>query len=221
MNIADLLKYEKARGSAYKGLAECYQMPGNGLYQTLIELERKLELLCSGASPYIASMRREWIGLGNEINELCVDYARLFVGPYALLAPPYGSVYLDRERQVMGNSTMDVCTRYEEAGLELAGHFKEPPDHIAAELEFLYFLIFKALDAAEHADMESFSRYLEKRKHFLSDHLGAWISDFQWNVEEKAETNFYKNLARATGAIIQKDLDELVVYTADSGQPVQ
>ncbi|MBW1770891.1 MAG: molecular chaperone TorD family protein [Deltaproteobacteria bacterium] len=122
-------------------------MPNNGLHNDLVQLEHYLDALGSEAATHITRMRREWLGRGNEIDDLCVDFARLFVGPYALLAPPYGSVYLDGERKVMGDSTMDVCMRYAEVGLQLADHFKEVPDHIAAELEFIYFLILKEAEA--------------------------------------------------------------------------
>jgi TorA maturation chaperone TorD len=54
---------------------------------------------------------------------------------------------------------------------------------------------------------------MEKRKRFLRDHLGAWIPDFQRQVEEYAETDFYKNLTWATRAIIQQDLEDLSGYT--------
>jgi TorA maturation chaperone TorD len=206
MNIADLLKYEKARSSAYKGLAECYHMPSSGLYKTLIDLERQLEALGSEASPHITLMRSEWIGRGNEIDDLCVDFARLFVGPYALLAPPYGSVYLDGERKVMGNSTMDVRMYYGEAGLDLAADFKEAPDHIAAELEFMHFLIFKEIEATLRYDMDRAIEYVDQQGVFLKNHLAAWGPLFARHVVENATTDFYKHLAGATDFLLNMNM---------------
>ncbi len=62
------------------------------------------------------------------MEPLKVEFSKLFVGPYKLFAAPYGSVYLDDERKVMGDSTLDVKNRYREAGL---GHrptiLKMPP----------------------------------------------------------------------------------------------
>ena len=66
-----------------------------------------------------------------DLEALTIDFARLFVGPYKLLAAPYGSVYLDSGRTTMGDSTLDVKSRYCEAGLNAATNFKEAPDHIA------------------------------------------------------------------------------------------
>lgn len=216
MNIADLLKYEKARSSAYRGLAECYHMPSSGLHQTLIELERQLEILGSEASRHITLMQSEWIGRGNEIDDSCVHFARLFVGPYALLAPPYGSVYLDGERQVMGNSTMDVCMRYGNAGLELAAHFKEAPDHIAAELEFMHFLIFKEIEATLRYDMDRAIEYVDQQGAFLKNHLAVWVPLFARHVVENATTDFYKHLARATDLFIKHEYDHILACTSRS-----
>jgi TorA maturation chaperone TorD len=224
MNVADLLKYETARSGAYKGLAGCYHVPNNGLHNALVELEYHLGTLGSEAATHITLMRSEWLGRGDEIDDLCVDFARLFVGPYTLLAPPYGSVYLDGERKVMGDSTMDVRMRYGEVGLEVAAHFKEAPDHIAAELEFMYFLILKEAEAISHSDFEQaldFLKkqqeflslhqaldFLKKQQEFLSLHIGNWVSEFADRVERNAETQFYKQLARTTKVFVSKDLLE-------------
>jgi TorA maturation chaperone TorD len=208
MNVADLLKYETARSGAYKGLAGCYHVPNNGLHNALVELEYHLGTLGSEAATHITLMRSEWLGRGDEIDDLCVDFARLFVGPYTLLAPPYGSVYLDGERKVMGDSTMDVRMRYGEVGLEVAAHFKEAPDHIAAELEFMYFLILKEAEAISHSDFEQALDFLKKQQEFLSLHIGNWVSEFADRVERNAETQFYKQLARTTKVFVSKDLLE-------------
>ncbi|NIW12659.1 MAG: hypothetical protein GWN31_01705, partial [Candidatus Thorarchaeota archaeon] len=48
-----------------------------------------------------------------------------------------------------------------------------------------------------------------KQRAFLRENLGAWVFDFADSIEEKAETDFYKNLARATRAFIEQHLDEL------------
>jgi TorA maturation chaperone TorD len=204
MNVADLLKYETARSGAYKGLAGCYHVPNNGLHNALVELEYHLGTLGSEAATHITLMRSEWLGRGDEIDDLCVDFARLFVGPYTLLAPPYGSVYLDGERKVMGDSTMDVRMRYGEVGLEVAAHFKEAPDHIAAELEFMYFLILKEAEAISHSDFEQALDFLKKQQEFLS----LQVSEFADRVERNAETQFYKQLARTTKVFVSKDLLE-------------
>jgi putative dimethyl sulfoxide reductase chaperone len=138
LNIEEIIKYEAARSVVYKVLALCYQPPSHELGEYLKDLETGLTILNSEALSNIVLMRSEWLHIKREHTELKVDFARLFVGPYSLPAPPYGSLYLDGNHQIMGDSTMDVQRRYEEVGIDLSDKFNETPDHIAAELEFLY-----------------------------------------------------------------------------------
>ncbi len=149
-----------------------------------------------------------------------MEHARLFIGPYSLLAPPYGSVYLESERKIMGNSTMDVINRYRQSGLIVAEDFKDAPDHIAAELEFMHFLIFKAMEAANQGDVNGIVTGLLNQQSFLEQHLGAWVHEFAGNVVENAKTPFYRNLARATEVFIKDDYHIISsVLTSGSSNP--
>jgi TorA maturation chaperone TorD len=73
----------------------------------------------------------------------------------------------------------------------------------------MYFLIFKEIQALDNSDVDTTIDYLEKQRAFLREHLGAWVFDFADTIEEKAETDFYKNLARATKTFIEQNFDEL------------
>jgi len=193
---------------AYRLLAECYYLPGQELAATLDRLEYRLKIVCPQAAKYVLPMTEE-IHQRENFARLEIEYVKLFVGPFGLLAPPYGSVYLENGRKVMGDSTMHVKEMVAEVGLDAAETFKDAPDHIAAELEFIYFLIFKAVEAIGHSDLEGAAFYLDRRRAFLQNHLGAWISDFACKVEEHTETHFYRNLARASKIFLQKDLEEI------------
>jgi TorA maturation chaperone TorD len=208
MEIADLMSQETARGDSFKHLAACYQQPRKELVDNIKKLRHHLATVCPEAALHVEKMIDEF-EITDTLEPLAVDYARLFVGPYELLAPPYGSVYLDGERQVMGKSTLEVRDKYRKAGLDISSDFRDPPDHISAELEFIYFLVFKEVEALRNSDIETTLNFLEKQRDFLRAHLGVWVFDFAESIEEKAETNFYKNLARATKAFIGQYLDEL------------
>jgi TorA maturation chaperone TorD len=220
METDDLLSREHSRGMAYKLLAECYYLPTPELMEKLMDLEQHLADICAEAILYVKEMYRELKRLG-DLDALSLDFSRLFLGPYKLHAPPYGSVYLDGGRQIMGDSTLYVRNKYREEGVDISADFWDPPDHITAELEFMYFLIFREIQALENSDVDTTIDYLEKQRAFLNEHLGAWISEFAAYVEEKAETGFYRNLARVTKAFIEQHLNELSdlpLSEASSGQ---
>ena len=208
METDDLLSREQARGETYKLLAECYYLPTPELMRKLLELEQQMASVSAEAMLYIKEMKEE-IKRSDDLDALSLDFSRLFLGPYKMHAPPYGSVYLDGERQIMGESTLDVKNIYRESGLDISSDFRNPPDHIAVELEFMYFLILKKIEAIENSDIDSTVSFLEKQRAFLRENLGAWVFEFADTIEEKAETDFYRNLAKATRAFIGQHLDEL------------
>ncbi len=193
------LSHKECRRDAYKLLADCYHLPDEKLIAELSGLDTKM----GGIVADLADLRP---GI-SDIGALVIDYSKLFVGPYELLASPYGSIYLEDKSQVMGNSTLDVKKRYAEEGLDIG--LKEAPDHVAIELEFMYVLVFQEITAFNNHDFNNMTRYQSKQEAFLKTHLGVWVSDFTSKVTENTETVFYKNLARLTNFFVIEDLKYL------------
>ena len=207
------IQQETIRFEIYKLLAECFYPPDDTLSDKVIDLDEKIRRVCS--------QNIRWNGKKimrvDSIQELKVDYARLFVGPYTLLAPPYGSVYMEQERRIMGNSTMDVIKRYRQSGLVVAEDFKDAPDHIAAELEFMHYLIYKEIEATNRSDANSTFTCLLNQQSFLKYHLGAWVSEFAGNIIDNAKTSYYRNLARVTDGFIKHDYQAIsAVLTSET-----
>lgn len=100
---------------------------------------------------------------------------------------------------------MDILKRYADVGLTTSESFKDIPDHIRAELEFMHFLIFKEIEATKKEDVNDFNNFLNNQQSFLEQHLCAWIADFAENVVNNAQTSFYQNLARATEVFVKND----------------
>jgi len=215
MKTQEFIEYEQLRFDTYRLLANAFYLPDECLIDSLVTLEKCMEEICE------KSLEQNNIPVGinkkDGIELMKVDYAKLFVGPFSLLAPPYGSVYLEGEGVVMGNSTADVQKWYRATGLDVDAQFKDAPDHIAAELEFMHFLIFKEMEVAEQEETEGVIKYLKMQRSFLEYHLGAWISDFADNVVNNAQTTYYRNLARATKAFVMDDL-QTITALLDSWQ---
>ena len=217
MEIKNLLNYESSRMKAFQLLSDCYFLPDPGLSEKLENLEFNTANVCEPAAEWVQRMCKEFEASAN-LEPLKIDFSKLFVGPYKLLAAPYGSVYLDGERKIMGDSTLDVKTRYREAGLDTARNFKDAPDHISAELEFMYYLIFKEIEAFSNSDIATAIGLIQKQKSFLEDHLLWWVPKFAGDIIENAETLFYQNLAKATATFL-KEIYPVVCSVLDLGQP--
>ena len=204
MKTKNMLNQEASRMKAFRLLSDCYFIPEPGLSEKLENLESSMAEVCETAVESVQIMRNEFKA-GDRLESIRVDFAKLFVGPFKLLAAPYGSVYLDGKRKMMGNSTQDVRSRYREAGLDTSKNFKDAPDHISAELEFMYYLIFKEIEAFADSDTETAMGFIQKQKSFLENHLLAWVPKFATSIVENAESPFYPNLAQATESFLQEN----------------
>lgn len=187
----------------FSTLALCYYPPDTAVGDRIDLLERALAPVGGEFHDLAAKLVQQFNEA--ELQQLKVDQAKLFVGPFQLLAPPFGSVYLEDEGLLMGDSTMHLKDLYLEADLEMAEDFKNPPDHIAAELEFLGFL----LQIEEQAEPTEKAMCQDLRRRFLDEHLGRWFQEFTEKVVQNAETDFYRTLGMLTRLFVQEQLDEI------------
>lgn len=197
-----LLWIESSRSNVYRLLADAYRLPSEDLPGVVQELVTALAQLRSEAMESATCLKKSAF----DSNVLQVDYARLFIGPFMALAPPYGSIYLEDKRRLMGDSTVDVRQHYLSLDLDISSDFKEAPDHITAELEFMYVLINQAMEAIESYDGHLLLESIQHQRIFLEKHLGAWIVAFTYKMAEHAKTDYYRNLATVTQIFIADDM---------------
>ncbi len=100
-------------------------------------------------------------------------YQRLFIGPNAFEAPAWGSVYLDKESVLFGDSTLELRSFLSGRGAALDSGMNEPEDHIGLLLWLVSDFLVAADDAAatevlEHHILPWSGRYLE----LLAAHAG-------------------------------------------------
>ncbi|RJR15116.1 MAG: molecular chaperone TorD [Nitrospiraceae bacterium] len=220
MDSKNLIHRERARGECYRMLAACFYLPCRDeiIEEKLLEnLTGGLQQICPEAAVFSSAMRQDILLFSDE--DLAVEYARLFVGPYEMTAPPYGSIYLDGAKKIMSDSTMEVIRSYQAEGLARDSNFKNLPDHIAVELEFMYYLVFKETEALEKPDMDAARLYLEKQISFYEKFLGRWVTKFCSRINEGTENSFYLGLAGLTRSFIETERERIVgnISAAEQG----
>lgn len=116
-------------------------------------------------------------------------WQRLFIGPYALPAPPWGSVWLDRESVLFGDSTLALrqWLRTSEIAFETAQ--SEPEDHFG-----LLLLLSAWLKE---------NRQEERWQELMAWHLLPWAGRFLQCFIEGANHPFY----RALGQLAQESIE--------------
>ncbi|NOG55926.1 MAG: hypothetical protein HND57_16630 [Planctomycetes bacterium] len=134
---------------------------------------------------------REWASGLDDRESLALAYARLFLGPFEILAPPYASFYLEPDQRIMGRVSMEVARFYAETGLHPAPGPREAPDHIALELELAYYLTHQFITTGER-------EYLQSRNDFVGGHMVTWLPAFASAVIRADAHDLYRSLAEMT-----------------------
>ncbi len=219
MESCGSIQVETMRSEVYRILSTCFYLPDKRMFErehVLDKLETSLKTLGGGAADSPRRMREGLAAASQE--ELSVEFSRLFVGPFELPAPPYGSVYLDPNRMVMGDSTMKALRAYKEAGLDLSNGLREPPDHIAVELEFMHYLASREARATADGDKDRARDLLKAQGRFLKESMGPWIPPFCEKMRQGTENAFYRALADCVSAFTEKDeryLNSLMKETSE------
>lgn len=120
-----------------------------------------------------------------EDDDLVWEYRRLFAGPGQKAAPPWGSVYTDRECVVFGEATLALRQWMRDCGIARPGDGSEPEDHIGLMLRLMAWL---AQERPELLDA------------YLSEHLLTWVPHFLGVVSAEARHPFFQGLATLSAA---------------------
>ena len=140
------------------------------------------------------------------LEALNQEHSRLFVGPGPVVVSPYASVYLSAEGRLFGEETLRVRQAYLAAGVAPTRVGSIPDDHIALELEFLYFLTHQALLSLQGSDEAACDRYLSLRHAFLKQHLQPWTSAFCADILQGTREPFFQGLALIANGVLAEGL---------------
>lgn len=115
-------------------------------------------------------------------------WQRLLIGPWALPAPPWGSVWLDKESVLFGDSTLALRQWMRENNIAFDSQQNEPEDHFGT-------LLLLAAWLAEEGNTSACDR-------LLAWHLLPWAGRFLTVFTDEAQHPFW----RAAGKLAQLTL---------------
>lgn len=186
-----------------------YVYPDQAWLQSLGEGEVFAEAPFASEQPAVINalaLLQKWSqGIADQaIEDVRVDYTRLFIGPGKVLTPPWESVHFSEERLTFQQETLQVREWYRRFGLQVEKLYQEPDDHIGLEFEFIAHLAKLGLVALEQNDQTRFDELLDAQKKFLVEHPARWAFDWCAQVEEHAQTDFYRGMVMLTrGALTE------------------
>ena len=195
-----------ARADLCRLLAACYYQPGPEFAE-----ERVFDSMRTAAAEIDADMASLVDALATgfsaqPLEELQIDYTRLFLNPTGPLASPYESAWIaGRDPMLVDEIARSVLDGYRSGGYEVDADFRDLPDHIAAEMEFLYALIFREARAAASGNDAERAEAVDLRRRFLEQHLGRWIGPFAQALRGGGETALYRTLADLTERFVRSE----------------
>ena len=172
------------RKRVYQILSELFSYPEKlsqaGYQQYLVELSQLLQLSLPESLEQVPGLR-----------EMETAYTGLFVNSFGgTPAPPYGSVYLDPGGMLMGESSLNVAACYAAQNLNLQGS-DEPPDFLATELEFLYYLLDEEEAALRAGNSARQTELKSRQAEFIKDFLSPWVPQFCDRIVANSADPFY------------------------------
>lgn len=212
-----------ARGEVYSSLALSFSQPTTEIFEKTTKnglvhaLKNYIKLF--SATSFEGEVKELEKSLENNFSEIddqklhnfAVEYNRLFFGPRHVLVPPYESVYKSANGLVMGEAAVDVLRKYREEGLVISPDFKNLPDHVVVELEFMGHLCIHEAEACANGDSEKAVIYLRREESFLNEHLTTWIPDFSKRLTSSIEWSFYRVIAKIVRKFVSLDHRQVCV----------
>jgi anaerobic sulfite reductase subunit A len=217
----ELKELNQYRKSIYTFLSRIYR---EEVDQKLIDSLKGKDLLLSHPESEITQgweILRDFLQTAsqNPIPELAVEYTNIFLGTGKNPAYPFESVYRTKQRLEMQRPRDEVIETYRGEGFKKGADFNEPEDHIAVELEFMAHLAQKTITALESGDQAKAKDFFQKQVNFLKQHLNQWVGPFCQDIEQGAESGFYKGIAKITKGFVS--LDNKLLNEQIRGQVLQ
>ena len=161
----------------------------------------------------------EYLADGNRdaLEEMAVDYARLFLGAGVAdaneMAVPYESAYVSQGHLVMQESWTKAVADYNDKGIEVNIELHNvAADHIGIELAFMAHLCAPIHDDAHRETT------LQDQRSFFNGHIKDWTPQFCKDISKFAGTTFYKGVSKITSGFLKMEdrlLNEPALWTDD------
>ena len=139
------------------------------------------------------------------LEEAKDEYTRLFIGPVSLVAPPWESVYGQKDAMLFQESTLEVRNTYRRFGLIPEGYPHVADDSLALELHFMALLAQRSLDAFYAGKNEDLAADLSGSADFLKKHLLVWIPKFLERMKGARSNILYPQMCLVLDEFLRKD----------------
>lgn len=171
------------------------------LADDLADLDRSLT---HGLETQVDALRDALSKLADH-EELLVEYSRIFLQPPCEAAL---NVCYSLDGAMMGGTVVEIEAFYRNHGVECGDHFKDSPDHVSVQLEFVSYLYGRAAQGLESGKTDTEAE--KAANHFLYAFASRWAPNFEVAIEKagrhlELKANPWLPLARILAIATQRD----------------
>ena len=197
------------KSAVYKALADFFRYPDPQWLEDMVSRKKEFSTLFKDlahqtgfisetlSTTFLSSLA------GLTLEDTQVEYVRLF--DYRPPCKIYESAHVKLKGDNPAQLYLLIEGCYEQFGLGMSETFKDPPDHLSIELEFMHFLAHKQANALQTGSENEVEKYLQAQKGFSDNHITQWVPGFCDCLVEKARHTFYRHLGDVTGRFIDRD----------------
>ncbi|GAM71809.1 oxidoreductase component of anaerobic dehydrogenases [Vibrio sp. JCM 19236] len=162
-------------------------------YQWQSKAETK-SLVSALALEHVLSYECESALISDSEESLNHEFQTLFSGIGTMPAPPWGSVYLDKDRVIFGHSTVDYRQFLHRHDVDMDTGTREPEDQFGLMLMAYSYLL----------EMNKVKAAIE----LLEKHLLPWAIDYLELLSNSTDIKYFKLLALETNNWLKALIDE-------------
>lgn len=160
--------------------------------------------LAYGIEPQLDALRAAMSKLSNH-EDLLVEYSRMFLQPPGEATL---NVCYPLDGAMMGGTVTEIEDFYRHYGIERGDHFKDLPDHVSVQLEFVSYLYGRAALGLENDSPDPEAE--KAANHFLYAFVRRWVPHFESGIEKagrhlELKANPYLSLARILSVAVERD----------------
>lgn len=188
----DLLELLSSLSAVFWGpdFEQCRTIRSKDYFRPLGRLAPVLETPAPETLEKLIALVQGYPGAPALFDSLEEDFIPLFVNARGgIAAPLYQSCYAETQASpdanaLMGAPAVMMQQRLSAAGLSLEYSSNEPPDHLAIEIEYLYFLLQKGWG-------ENDAAHLQEAVSFVNTELLGWVPSFEERLRTTHPDSFY------------------------------
>ncbi len=213
--MEELTKYMLLRANLYRLLsAAWHKEPASGWIQKLHEFIPVFESICNETGEMTMLKGIDYLKqVPCDIDEKA--YASLFAYIFLVtdinsdIKPitPHESVYLSAKGLAKQEPWEKVYKCFVDESIGVNGNFKEPEDHISAEMAFIAHLSEESATLAAADDKAGFRKKLLSQQQFLENHLSLWVDLLNDHMAKMTQDCLYLAAANLTAGLVHADTE--------------